>query len=105
MKWRREVRIFKGVVMADRNYRTVNVKDATDQELVFELLKRNVIHDAPVKVENCCPTSMVTIGIGPDHTVDIMIHDDDLYVLGSMVSERNPGLIDTWPTILRWHHE
>jgi len=72
-----------------RNYRNVLVKEATSEELLFELLKRNGVQKAPVKIEFGSEHNVSTIGIGNDHIADIYVDVDDLKVLDTMIAESN----------------
>lgn len=56
----------------------MSLKQATDQELLRELLSRQELRPGPLKTTYESPHKSATIAIGPDHTVSINICVDAL---------------------------
>lgn len=61
------------------------VEHCTDEELVRELVKRakdrGRLQSAPDKTTRHTPHSSVLIGIGTDHTADLVLDDDAVDIL------------------------
>lgn len=55
--------------------------DATDEELLYVLLKRNGQGTAPVNTTRAVPYLISCVGIGKDHTADITLPVEDFEVL------------------------
>jgi hypothetical protein len=52
------------------------------EKLLYMILKQERVHYAPTRIELCSDEwYSVIIGIGNDHTAQILIHDDDLKML------------------------
>jgi hypothetical protein len=72
-----------------RNYRKLKTKDATSEELIFELIKRNTIQDAGRSIEFHTPHEIVSIRIGDDHTADIIIDAEAKKELDRLIANHN----------------
>lgn len=57
------------------------VKDLSDEELLFVLLSRHRLMNAPRKIELDPWHYAVTVGIGNDHTAEIIIDVEAMQVL------------------------
>lgn len=72
-----------------RNYRNEQVKNATCEELLFELLRRGKMHDAPCKIQFAMPHKICCVGIGANHTGDIVIDDLSYAELERLIARFN----------------
>ena len=78
--------------MTNRDYKSLPVKEATDEELLLELLSRNNLSECPGKKEFYTPHTEAIIGIGNDDVAYIQLDNDSLKVLQDRVAENNPGI-------------
>jgi len=72
-----------------RNYRNEPVKDVPSEELLFELLKRGMVQDAPSMIEMSPEYKIMSVGIGADHTADVVIDGDALVELDRLIAMHN----------------
>lgn len=72
-----------------RNYRKRPVIEASTEELIFELIKRNDLQPAPVKTERHGVHYGVDMAIGPDHTCSLTVDRDGFVALNDRIAETN----------------
>ena len=72
-----------------RNYREVKTKDASSEELLFELIKRNILQDSGRSIKFYTPHEVACIGIGNDHTADIIIDSEAKDELDRLIASHN----------------
>lgn len=70
-------------------FKNKKVKDAYTEELLFELIQRIKMLDAPTKKELYGDWEEGVVGIGKDHTASILIPDEDKYALYDMIVKLN----------------
>jgi hypothetical protein len=75
-----------------RSYESLTVKEVPDEELLFELIRRNKVLPAPVKKSFGTEHAEVVVGIGNDDVAWMQIDADSLEVLKERVKKSNPGL-------------
>jgi len=75
-----------------RDYRRLKVHEATEEELLFELLSRSVLSPAPIKKQFHTPHHEVVFGIGNDDTACLQLDVDSFQVLKKRIAESNPGM-------------
>ena len=78
--------------MTNRDYTSLPVKEATDEELLLELLSRNNLSECSRKKEFYTSHTEAIIGIGNDDVAYIQLDNDSLKVLQDRVAENNPGI-------------
>ena len=78
--------------MTNRDYTSLPVKEATDEELLLELLSRNNLSECPRKKEFYTPHTEAIIGIGDDDVAYIQLDDDSLKTLKNRIINSNPGI-------------
>jgi len=61
--------------------------DATDEELLMALMKRNELHVAPARTERFGLHYASIVGIGNDHTAFITVYCEDLAKLKEITKE------------------
>lgn len=62
----------------------MNIQDATTEQLLAEIIRRNGYTGAPMIQRHVEPVQCCLVGIGKDHTADILIHTDDLKALSTI---------------------
>lgn len=67
------------------SYQNNSVKDATDEQLLFELIQRNKLHPAPVKKTFGTAHHEVVIEIGNDDVAWLQIDADSLKILKNKI--------------------
>jgi len=72
-----------------RNYRNVPVKDVASEELLFELIKRGMLQNAPIKTQFTMPHKTVSVRIGNNHAGEIIIDVESLKELDRFVAMYN----------------
>ena len=61
-----------------------SIETFSDEQLLFELVRRNGFQRAPKKVEYCGDWMTSTVGIGKDHSVSITMGADDFKELAAL---------------------
>ena len=61
-----------------------SIETFSDEQLLFELVRRNGFQRAPKKVEYCGDWMISTVGIGKDHSVSITMDEDDFKELSAL---------------------
>lgn len=72
------------------NYRSKKVKDVDTQELLFEILQRQGVRQAPQKTERFVPHVEALVPVGKDHTASITLGVDSKEALYELVAKHNP---------------
>lgn len=63
------------------------ISDATDEELLLELLSRHELGPTPIHRTFVQPAVEIFVGIGRDHTATVTLFPDGLEVLKGMVPQ------------------
>lgn len=71
----------------EMKYRNKKVKEATSEQLLFELFQRHERHGAPRNIEFCSFHKNICVGVGKHGHADIFIDNDDLTALNEMMAE------------------
>ena len=61
-----------------------SIETFSDEQLLFELVRRNGFQRAPKKVEYCGDWMTSTVGIGKDHSVSITMDADEFKELAAI---------------------
>jgi len=75
-----------------KSYRSMRVKDVSTTELLFEILKRGNISEAPMKTIRYGKHFDTVVGIGNDHVAFVTIDDEGLKKLENIIRKENTGL-------------
>lgn len=74
-----------------RNYKSLEVQDATKEELLFELLFRSALMPSADKIEFLTLHHEIIIGIGKNDVAYLYIDIDSFQILRDRIAESNPG--------------
>ena len=60
------------------------IETFSDEQLLFELVRRNGFQRAPKRVDYCGDWMTSTVGIGKNHSVSITMDEDDFKELAAL---------------------
>ncbi len=78
--------------MSYRDYRSLAVKDVTEEELLNELISRHLLQQGPIKKQFHTPHHEVIIGIGNDDVAYLQLDVESFQVLKKRILKSNPGM-------------